>query len=87
MFDRIVSIDWSGAGSETERVGLRVAEYAGADGNCRLVAPVNAKAGVRAWTRADCRQWLREKLREPVCTLVAMDFGFGLPWGSDEVVF
>ena len=39
MFDRCISIDWSGAGTETERVDLRVVEADFHDGRATIVNP------------------------------------------------
>ena len=40
-----------------------------------------------SWSRDAFRTWIAGQLRDERPTLVAMDFGFGLPWGSDEAVF
>ncbi|HMO83410.1 MAG TPA: hypothetical protein PKC18_00670 [Lacipirellulaceae bacterium] len=87
MFNRIISIDWSGAGSETEGVDLRVATFDASGNKCQIVDRPYTERIVVSWTRAICRAWLEERLRETTPTLIAMDFGFGLPWGSDQAVF
>jgi hypothetical protein len=44
--------------------------------------------GVRAWTRAECRRWLAQALRvDQPRSLIAMDFGFGYPWGARGSAF
>ncbi len=50
--------------------------------------PPNTRIGTRAWTRAECREWLAQALmpNQPRC-LVVMDFGFSYPWGTDVAVF
>lgn len=85
-FERIISIDWSGAGSENDRVDLRVAQWDHATDRCRIQLPSNTSA-TRSWRRSDCRRFLRDRLAQSPRTLVAMDFGFSLPWGSDGAVF
>src|SRR5438552_282994 len=47
MFERFVSIDWSGAGTERERVDLRVAEASPPEPARLLLAPT-ARAGIRS---------------------------------------
>ncbi|CAA9287371.1 MAG: hypothetical protein AVDCRST_MAG93-3639 [uncultured Chloroflexia bacterium] len=88
MFDRFISIDWSGSGAEDQRVNLRVVEASLQDVDGVVVDPPNGRVGTRAWTRAECREWLVEALKpnQPRC-LVAMDFGFGYPWGTDVAAF
>lgn len=87
-FDRYISIDWAGAGTEDQRVDLRVVESTTEHEGGYIVDPPGARRGVKAWTRGECREWLAHALREdqPRC-LVAMDFSFGYPWGSDKAVF
>jgi hypothetical protein len=87
MFERYVSIDWSGAGVEHEWLDLRVAEAVPPQ-PARIVAPPGARAGVRSWSLADVADYLAGLLRPGrPRTLVAMAFGFGLPWGADRAVF
>ncbi len=90
VFDRVISIDWSGAGTETDRADLRVVEAGFHDGRATIVNPtvVGARAGTKRWTREECRRYLAQTLGEQRgrC-LVAMDFGFGYPWGTDRAVF
>lgn len=85
MFDRIISIDWSGAGKEDDGNGLRVALFA--DGTASVVDRQIGHRTCRRWSRAACRAWLTARLAETPRTLVAMDFGFGFPWGSDRALF
>jgi hypothetical protein len=87
MFDRIVSIDWSGAAHETKAVDLRVAEFDTQGQKPVLVDPPNHRPGQRGWSRSVCRSWLVEQLERNRPTVVAMDFGFGLPWGADRALF
>jgi len=43
---------------------------------------------VRNWSRAECREWLSAILStDQPRTIVALDFGLGLPWGADQGVF
>ena len=87
MFQRVVSIDWSGASTDDARVALRVVE-ASMPNTGRVVAPPNAKPGVRRWSRTDAFNYLKTLLRPGQAqTLVAIDFGFGLPWGADRALF
>ena len=88
MFERYVSVDWSGSDREDRRVNLRVVEATPPGNNGTVVPPPEARRRVRAWTRAECRRWLAQVLRvdQPRC-LIAMDFGFGYPWGAGASVF
>lgn len=85
MFERLISIDWSGAGAEPARVALRVAEWS--SGGAKLVAPPSAR-GARNWSREEALEFLTRELhpRKPR-TAVAIDFAFGLPWGADAALF
>lgn len=86
MFERIISIDWSGARSETKRVALRIAVWEKASGECHIQLPPSSRK-TRSWRRHDCREFLRHTLQEQKRTLIGMDFGFGLPWGADSAIF
>jgi hypothetical protein len=86
MFERIISIDWSGAAEETDRVDLRVAVWDKDSGVCRIKLPP-AGGRTRSWRRDECRQYIRDSLVDRTRALIGMDFGFGLPWGSDRVIF
>lgn len=87
MFEHIVSVDWSGAATEEKRVNLRVAVYDAALNRSKVLDD-NARGGpVRSWSRAGFRRWLIEWLMHKPPTLVAMDFGFGFPWGADTALF
>jgi hypothetical protein len=86
LFDRVVSIDWSGAGSEAERVSLRIAIWEKEGDRCRIQLPITSGTS-RNWSRTECRDYLRQVLSASKRTLVGMDFGFGLPWGSDSAIF
>ncbi len=87
MFDRIISVDWSGAGSETEGVDLRIAVFDSARSQSIIVDRPYQKRTVASWSRRAFRAWILEQLRDRRPALLAMDFGFGLPWGSDKSVF
>ncbi|QDV37588.1 hypothetical protein [Tautonia plasticadhaerens] len=82
-FERIISIDWSGADIETEEVDLGVALYDATEDALSIVGLED----LEDWSRKSCRRWLVERLKEPRPTLVAVDFGFGLPWNSDLAIF
>ncbi len=86
MFERYISIGWSGAGTEDQRYGLRVVEASRESAEGIVVNP--PMPGATRWTRAECGRYLTQVLREdqPRC-LVAMDFGFGYPWGADAAIF
>ena len=87
MFQRYISIDWSGAGTDEKRGNIRVAE-ASPPQHPRIVSPPEARAGVKSWNRAEVVRYLRSLLQPGnPRTLVAMDFGFGLPWRADRAVF
>lgn len=87
MFDRIISVDWSGAGSESEGVDLRIAMFDAKTGDALIVHRPYQNRTVASWTRQAFRAWITEQLRSDVPALVAMDFGFGLPWGADHMIF
>lgn len=87
MFDRIISVDWSGADRETIGVDLRVAMFDERIGKSFLVDRRYQGRKVVRWSREYFRMWIAKRLRHKRPTLVAMDFGFGLPWGSDQKVF
>lgn len=86
VFRRIISIDWSGAQTDAKPVHLRIATYDADVQECTVVRPQGTRAG-KNWSRHACRLWLRDRLAEPTPVLVAMDFGFGYPWGTDQAVF
>ena len=88
MFDRIISVDWSGAASETKGVDLRIAVFdAAALNQSRIVDRPHHNGRPVRWSRQAFRSWLVEELQYERPALIAMDFGFGLPWGSDQAVF
>src|SRR6266852_4637913 len=85
MFERLISIDWSGADSDTSRVALRIAQWT--PGGATLVSPPS-KLGARSWSRSSALAFLTSELHpQKPRTAVALDFAFGLPWGSDTIVF
>jgi hypothetical protein len=88
MFQRYVSIDWSGADREDAGVPLRVVQATVDQPEGQIVSPPGARAKQRSWSRSRCKDWLIDVLRpESAPCMVAMDFGFGLPWGADREVF
>jgi hypothetical protein len=87
MFDRLISVDWSGAGSETGGVDLRVAIFDAATNEATIVDRTHRSRTVVSWSRQAFRTWIIEQLQDKRPALVAMDFGFGLPWASDQAVF
>lgn len=87
MFDRIISVDWSGAGSESEGVDLRIVVFDAAKNQSIIVDRPYQKRTVVSWSRQAFRAWIVEQLLDKRPALVAMDFGFGLPWASDHAVF
>lgn len=87
MFERYISIDWSGAGVDEQRGDVGVLE-ATPPGIPLVVFPQEDRRGIRRWSRKEVIQYLRGALKPgDRRTLVALDFGFGLPWGSDRGVF
>jgi hypothetical protein len=87
VFDQIISVDWSGAGREDEGVDLRIAVYDTTTNQSRIEHREYQNRNVVSWSRQAFRTWIVDRLRDRQPTLVAMDFGFGLPWGSDQAVF
>jgi hypothetical protein len=87
MFDRIISVDWSGAGSEIDGVDLRIAIFDPTTNQSVIVDRPYQKRTVVSWSRRAFRSWIVEQLQNKRPTLVAMDFGYGLPWGADNAVF
>lgn len=89
MFERYVSIDWSGAGREEQPVDLAVMEAWRVEPTARIMAPPPGGRPRWRWSRAECRDWLLHDVlgpNRPRC-LVACDFGFGLPYGADQALF
>lgn len=87
MFDRIISVDWSGAGSEENGVDLRIAVFDAQSGESMIVNRPYQNRTVVSWSRKAFRRWIVQQLQDVRPALVAMDFGFGMPWGSDVAVF
>jgi hypothetical protein len=87
MFDRIISVDWSGAASEGDGVDLRVATFEGKTNQATIVDRQVGNRSFASWSRQAFRAWIVEQLRDERPALIAMDFGFGLPWRSDEAIF
>lgn len=87
MFGRFISIDWSGAASDGDRVAISIAE-ALSHQHGSILYPPNARSNVKHWTRKEVVGFLANVLRpgNPLA-LLAMDFGFGLPWGADRAIF
>jgi hypothetical protein len=86
MFDRIISVDWSGALGEANGVDLRIAAFDAALDRSFIVDRPHRNRSVASWSRQAFRSWLIKELQDKRPALVAMDFGFGLPWGSDQAV-
>lgn len=87
MFDRIISVDWSGAGTEDKPVNLRIAAFDAASNRAWIVRHSRGDRTFINWSRQAFRNWISNELRDERPALIAMDFGFGLPWGSDQAVF
>lgn len=87
MFNRIISVDWSGAGTESDGVDLRIAVFDADKSEAVIVDRPYQKRTVVSWSREAFRSWIVEQLQDKRPTIVAMDFGFGLPWGSDQALF
>jgi hypothetical protein len=87
MFDRMISVDWSGAGLETDAVDLRVVVFDTEHKEPRVVDRSRRDRNIASWSREAFRSWIMNELRDKRPALVVMDFGFGLPWGSDQAVF
>ena len=87
MFEHIISVDWSGAAKEDKRVNLRVAFFDAASDQEYILDDNTGSKQAKSWSRASFRRWLIEWLMHNPPTLVAMDFGFGLPWGADTALF
>lgn len=84
-FERIIVIDWSGAGTEAAPADIRVVEWKNEDGRTDIVSP--PRPARTRWSRAALESWLWSVLQLPQRTLVACDFAFGLPWRSDAAMF
>ncbi len=85
-FQRYIGIDWSGAGGDDDRVGLRVVEARDGRAPRAVAPPTNPRA--KNWKRAEVREFLREALRSDADkTLVGIDAALGYPAGADEAVF
>jgi len=87
MFDRLISVDWSGAGKESDGVALRVATYDKCTDQAVILDRQEADCTFVSWSRQSFRAWIAEQLRYEQSALIALDFGFGLPWGADQAVF
>jgi hypothetical protein len=77
LFDRYVGIDYSGAATPVSGLpGLRV--YVGE--RASPAAEHRPRPGERRhWSRRGIAEWLLDRLREPVATLVGIDHGFSFP--------
>jgi hypothetical protein len=87
VFDRIISVDWSGAGVETDGVDLRIAVFDAATNQATILDRPHRNRTAVSWSRQAFRAWIVDQLQDKRPALVAMDFGFGLPWASDRAVF
>ena len=75
-FARYIGIDYSGARTPVSALpGLRVC-LAEADGQPLEVGP---PSGARHWSRRGVAEWLLQRLRDGVPTLVGIDHGFSFP--------
>jgi len=76
-FERYVGIDYSGAKTPTSSLkGLRV--FMATSGLLPLeISPPPSPR--KYWSRKELAQWLTERLREPMPTLVGIDHGFSFP--------
>jgi len=86
MFKKHIAIDWSGANSYRRAVDIRVA-IKRPDDEARIEPPLQGRPGQSGWSRASLVEWLTTELRSDRATIVALDFGFGFPWGSCDRVF
>jgi hypothetical protein len=76
-FHRYIGIDYSGAKTPTTSLkGLRIYVAGRAHDPMEIVPPPSRR---RYWTRKGAAQWLIERLREPIRTLVGIDHGFSFP--------
>jgi hypothetical protein len=87
VFDRLISVDWSGAGTDTDQVDLRVAMFDSQRPGAEILAPPGKRRESKSWSRREFASWILDQLQDPRPALIAMDFGFGLPWGSDKKIF
>jgi hypothetical protein len=79
MFERFIGIDYSGAQTpETRLKGLQVfVAHAASHAEPERVGPPSRPLG--HWSRRELYEWLRDRLREGVPTLVGIDHGFSFP--------
>jgi hypothetical protein len=83
MFTRYIGIDYSGAQTSTCSLkGLRV-YMSNESGPAEEVGPPPSTR--RYWTRRGVAEWLVERLKEPVPTLIGIDHGFSFPLRYFEV--
>ncbi len=76
-FQRYIGIDYSGAAtSQTGLSGLRVFMAVGSDAPQEMRNPSRPSGH---WSREALVHWLRDRLREPVATVVGVDHGFAFP--------
>ncbi|MBX9847997.1 MAG: hypothetical protein K2X64_01785 [Rhodocyclaceae bacterium] len=77
LFQRYIGIDYSGAAtSQTGLSGLRVFVAVGSDAPQEIRNPSRPSGH---WSREALAHWVRDRLREPVATVVGVDHGFAFP--------
>ncbi|MCA9440956.1 MAG: hypothetical protein KC964_09145, partial [Candidatus Omnitrophica bacterium] len=76
-FERYVGIDYSGAKTPTS--SLKGLQIYWADRGSAPVAVPPPPSPRKYWTRRGIAEWLIERLREDVRTLVGIDHGFSFP--------
>ncbi len=85
MFEKIIAIDWSGAGLDDKtNSGLAVAFWPDAGGKVDIQEPIPKSAhNQKYWRRSHLLDWLRKQISpDQPRTLVLMDFPFSFPYGT-----
>lgn len=86
-FERILAIDWSGAGTEDTAVDLAAVQATCTAGEWRFEALEPTHPRRTRWRRSEMRERLGELLApDQPRTLVAVDSGFTYPSGTAEAV-
>jgi hypothetical protein len=79
-FARYIGIDYSGAATPLSSLkGLRVYLADRATPPVEVLPPPSPR---QSWTRGGIAEWLAERLREVMPTLVGIDHGFSMPLRS-----
>ncbi len=77
IFERYIGIDYSGAKTPTSSLkGLRVYSAIQGDKPFEVKPPPSPR---KYWTRRGIVEWLVEKLKEKLITLIGIDHGFSFP--------